>query len=241
MFISNKAVLVVGSSMYAKSIKSIFAEVTNNINKFLRSPNLFSMVLFTGGEDVSPHLYGDKSPLFYCVSSAERDKTEVDLWKHAMNNKIKMTGICRGAQFLNVMAGGKLLHHLHGHNMKNHNFASSRSNFDKSITVNSLHHQMIIPPKDGFIIGWSPEKLSSDVYIGYHDKDVNWPGPEVEAVLIPSTRSCGVQYHPEMMEEDSEGYKFYHNMIRDMLNMEMTKFTMVYTGAKKTNNLIGYN
>ena len=239
MFVSNKAVLVVGSSMYAKAIKGLFAEITNNKHKFFSSPNLFGMVLFTGGADVSPYLYEDESPLLYCENNESRDKEEVALWNHAMKNKIKMTGICRGAQFLNVMAGGKLLHHLHGHEIKSHNFVTSKIGFDKPIKVNSLHHQMIIPPKDGFIIGWSPEKLSSDGYIGYHDKPANWPGPEVEAMFMPSTKSCGVQYHPEMMEEDSDGYKFYRNMVKDMITMDTTEFITVYTGAKKSNNLMG--
>jgi len=239
MLISNKAVLVVGGSIYAKAIKGLFDEVTNNTTKFFQAPHRFSMVLFTGGEDVSPHLYGDESPDNLCHCSKERDKKETALFTHAVKNKIKMTGICRGAQFINVMSGGTLLHHMDGHEIKNHRFMSSRLAFDKPINVNSLHHQMIIPPNDGYIIGWCPEKLSGNSYMGYHDKEVNWPGPEVEAMLIPRTLCCGVQYHPEMMEEDTTGYKFYRNLIRDMLTMETAEFTMTYTGVTKVKNLIG--
>lgn len=232
MYTSEKSVLIMGSSIYAKAVKGLFSKVTNSVNEFFRSPHSFGMIMFTGGEDVSPDLYNDESPLNYCKCAIERDRKEVGVWTHAFKHKVKMTGICRGAQFINVMSGGTLLHHLYGHEMKNHNFVSSRHGFDKPIEVNSLHHQMIIPPKEGFIIGWSPENLSTDAYVGYHDKEVNWPGPEVEAVLIPHTKCCGVQYHPEMMDEDSAGYKFYRNMVRDMLTMEAVEFAMVYTGSK---------
>lgn len=239
MYISNKAVLIVGGSLYAKAVKGLFEEVTNNTTKFFRSPHRFSMVLFTGGEDVSPHLYSDESPNGLCQCSKDRDRIETALFTHALKNKIKMTGICRGAQFINVMSGGTLLHHMAGHEIKNHSFMSSRLAFDKPIEVNSLHHQMIIPPKDSYIIGWSPEKLSGNSYNGYHDKKVNWPGPEVEAMLIPRTQCCGVQYHPELMMGDTNGYKFYRNLIRDMLTMESTEFTMTYTGVTNVKNLIG--
>jgi gamma-glutamyl-gamma-aminobutyrate hydrolase PuuD len=232
MFTSSKSVLVVGSPTYAKAIQGLFAEVSNDTNTYFHSPHRFDAVFFTGGEDVDPDLYDDKSPLGLCHISRERDRKEVAIWTHTRRNKIKMIGICRGAQFINVMSGGKLMHHINGHTMSNHFFTSNKVGFKGPIMINSMHHQMIIPPNDGYIIGWCPTKLSTE-YIGYNDEKTYWPGPEVEAVYIPRTKCIGVQYHPEIMDESSEGFRFFRNMVRDFLIMEEPEFIMAYTGNKK--------
>jgi putative glutamine amidotransferase len=66
-------------------------------------------VLLTGGGDVDPVLYGeDRHPL---VDDAEpgRDEFELDLARRAMAADLPLLAICRGAQVLNVAAGGTLI------------------------------------------------------------------------------------------------------------------------------------
>ena len=63
--------------------------------------------LFTGGQDVTPELYGAKDdPLV--VSSPERDKLERLLLSKALPSDKAILGICRGLQFINVFLGGTL-------------------------------------------------------------------------------------------------------------------------------------
>jgi gamma-glutamyl-gamma-aminobutyrate hydrolase PuuD len=223
-------ILVVGSKSYASAVRGL-GDITFNIAAFVRDPSKFKLVLFTGGEDVSPEFYGHSSPKEMCYSNIKRDLAEEKIFNIALSAGIKMTGICRGAQFMNVMSGGAMMHHIAKHgSLGGHTFESSKNN--KIIKVNSLHHQMIVPSEDGLVIGWSKDKLS-DIYVWDEDKLVNWSGPEVEAILYPKTLCCGVQYHPEMLSPHSGGYKFYHDLVKDFLVMDIEKFTDKYTKEGK--------
>ena len=62
-------------------------------------------ILFTGGQDVAPALYGQE-PLPLCGECHEgRDKLEQALFKAAFQADLPIFGICRGMQFINVMMG----------------------------------------------------------------------------------------------------------------------------------------
>jgi putative glutamine amidotransferase len=66
-------------------------------------------LLLTGGGDIDPALYGeDRHP---DVDDAEpgRDEFEIDLARRSMNASLPLLAICRGAQVLNVAAGGTLI------------------------------------------------------------------------------------------------------------------------------------
>lgn len=64
--------------------------------------------LFTGGQDVSPVLYGMKNATGTIVASPERDKMETLLLSKALHADKAVLGICRGLQFINVFLGGTL-------------------------------------------------------------------------------------------------------------------------------------
>lgn len=66
-------------------------------------------VLLTGGGDVDPALYGE--PRHPSVADAEpaRDEFEIDVARRAMEAGVPLLAICRGAQVLNVAAGGTLV------------------------------------------------------------------------------------------------------------------------------------
>ena len=66
-------------------------------------------LLLTGGGDVDPIFYGeDRHP---SIEDAEpgRDEFEIDLARRAMSSGMAILAICRGAQVLNVAAGGTLV------------------------------------------------------------------------------------------------------------------------------------
>jgi gamma-glutamyl-gamma-aminobutyrate hydrolase PuuD len=142
-----------------------------------------------------------------------------------------MTGICRGLQFLNVMAGGKMIHHLDNHaNSYRHEMMTNK---DEIISVNSLHHQMILPPHDAIILGWAHPSLSKE-YIGQNDKIISLANMrEYEAAIFPKIKAFAVQYHPEMMENISDGYIWYKSIVNDMLTMKWKTFVERYTYKKK--------
>ena len=119
-----------------------------------------SFILFEGGEDVDPSLYGEKN--FYSGCDINRDRRELWLLNQAIERNIPFMGICRGHQFLNVAHGGTLYQDLHkqykGRHSSTHAVALTEyaktinfdklmrtypgaENFAKLFGVNSLHHQ----------------------------------------------------------------------------------------------------
>jgi gamma-glutamyl-gamma-aminobutyrate hydrolase PuuD len=230
----NKKIFVVGSNSYAEALIGL-GKLTFDSKDFFENPEDFSLVLFTGGVDVSPELYGDTSPKGHCGTNPDRDAFESKIFIHARKYGIRMTGICRGCQFINVMSGGRMLHHITGHGAS-HSFASYNSG--DVIQVSSTHHQMCIPSDKGYVVGWSAQRRSQ-TYIGFADEKEEYTGPEVEAVLYPSTLCFGVQYHPEFMLKDSAGYKWYWQAIKAFLLMPIDEFTKLYTEGTNARISVG--
>jgi len=219
---SNK-ILVVNGTSYANAVEGL-GDITFSIEDFLTNPENYKLVLFTGGEDVSPELYGDTSPKNMCFNNPLRDEIEVAIFAVAKENDIPMTGICRGSQFLNVMCGGTLMHDISGHT-SSHLMAANTTN--EVFNVTSTHHQMCLPGKNGYVVGWSPVKLSTR-YVGKADKLVDYQKPEVEAIAYPNNKVFAVQYHPEYMNPESEGYKWFWNGVKDLLELSAEEFTNKY-------------
>ena len=107
-------VLIVNGHSYGAAIEGLFTPIYNHI-QFFRDPEKFDLVLFTGGEDISPELYGETSPKNMCSSNIVRDKEEITVFEYALKHKVKMAGICRGLQFLTVMCDGGMMHNIGGH------------------------------------------------------------------------------------------------------------------------------
>ena len=66
-------------------------------------------LLLTGGGDVDPVLYGDERHPTVEDAEPGRDEFEIDLARRAMAGDLPLLAICRGAQVLNVAAGGTLV------------------------------------------------------------------------------------------------------------------------------------
>ncbi|HEY3335590.1 MAG TPA: gamma-glutamyl-gamma-aminobutyrate hydrolase family protein [Candidatus Limnocylindrales bacterium] len=71
-------------------------------------------LLLTGGPDLDPARYGAATTGSLGVD-ADRDALEAAAWGAADRRGLPILGICRGAQAMNVFAGGTLLQHVEGH------------------------------------------------------------------------------------------------------------------------------
>jgi putative glutamine amidotransferase len=69
-------------------------------------------LIVTGGRDVDPSRYGQRSEPLTDEPDTLRDQTEIILLESAINMNLPFLGICRGAQLLNVARGGSLIQHL---------------------------------------------------------------------------------------------------------------------------------
>ncbi len=69
-------------------------------------------MILAGGGDIHPACYGGPDhPTLYMMDAA-RDRMELELAKQALQRRIPLLAICRGAQLLNVALGGTLHAHI---------------------------------------------------------------------------------------------------------------------------------
>jgi putative glutamine amidotransferase len=160
-------------------------------------------LLLTGGGDVDPIFYGeDRHP---SIEDAEpgRDEFEIDLARRAMSSGMAILAICRGAQVLNVAAGGTLVQDIpsavgdqlrhsismpkdaHAHDIK----VTSGSHLERALgaavvtntcRVNSRHHQSVGRLGQGLIA-----TAIADDHV-------------IEGIEKAEAPFCiGVQWHPE--------------------------------------------
>ena len=69
-------------------------------------------LIVTGGRDVDPSRYGQRSELLTDEPDTLRDQTEIIHLESTIIMKLPFLGSCRGAQLLNVARGGSLIQHL---------------------------------------------------------------------------------------------------------------------------------
>lgn len=154
------------------------------------------IIQFTGGEDVSPVLYGEASHA-KTYNNKDRDDRESKIFEQNIGKK-PMIGICRGGQFLNVMNGGRLYQHVDNHAI-GHTHPVYSESFQKSYNVTSTHHQMMRTGKHGFVEGFAlglssiKESISETGALIANTKDKK----DVEVVWYDDTKCLCFQPHPE--------------------------------------------
>lgn len=176
------------------------------------------ILLFTGGPDIDPKLYGQ--PQHYSTStSPTRDRLDSALF-YMGYDKYKV-GICRGAQFLNVMSGGSMIQHIMGGAHKKPHDLRLKGGSTIS-NVPSTHHQMMVPSKkmsDRKILATatahsfqtlvSPAEKCVPVQMGgdsrpflnaYRTSDFNPLTQDAEIIVYNNTNSLCIQSHPEKRE-----------------------------------------
>ena len=162
--------------------------------------------LLTGGQDVSPQIYGETvSPLCGSVCE-ERDEMERIIINEAIRLDKPVLGICRGIQILNAVLGGTLYQNLPTdypsdtehcqkppYDVPIHKVKLVKSSplyrllQKDELKVNSYHHQAI-------------KKLSEKLKSMAYSED-----GLTEAVYAPNSRFIwAVQWHPEFSFESDE-------------------------------------
>ena len=158
-------------------------------------------ILFTGGGDADPALYGEEMLPECSEPDRDRDSFELELFRTAADLGLPILGICRGCQMINVAMGGSLVQDIPScvpgaipHYQTEDGSESSHSvDIAKDsllygiigkehLEVNSFHHQAVKVPAAGLkVSAASPDGITEAV-----------EGSRGSFLL-------GVQWHPEHM------------------------------------------
>lgn len=171
------------------------------------------IIVFSGGADINPALYGcaKHSSTYY---NEIRDKLEVSCFKHLKPHQI-VIGICRGAQLITALNGGKLIQNVTGHCSGPHYI----TNGDLKFKIESIHHQMMYPfdmsKSDYDILFWSSKKQST-VYEG---DGIETPPCEPEVILYHKEglpKCLAIQGHPEMMFH-CQAHEVFNDILKNII------------------------
>lgn len=192
-----RSVLIVnGSGQYSRLFEGLGYD---EVPTLLDLPDL---IVFTGGADVDPALYGEH-PHPRTYSEPERDKREKAIFLRSQDRGIPALGICRGGQFLNVLSGGSMNQHVDGHATGNNHLITDHASGEE-IMVSSTHHQMMVPSDKAIILATA--------------NIVKWPlHVDVEVVYYPHTNALCFQPHPEFFSTDHECVQYLNQCIEERL------------------------
>lgn len=185
------------------------------------------IILFEGGTDISPSLYGEK-PSWRCqFPNKYRDYEEVELFKRGLVAGCSFIGICRGAQLITALLGGKLIQHVYNHesaHVMTINQIPEIAGFSagQKIVTSSLHHQMMNPfvlPKSEYQILAECPKDFAKAYLGEKADPIELPKDFVEPEIVwyPKAKALCIQGHPEYTEPDTAFYQLCVELARRLI------------------------
>ena len=180
-------------------------------------------IVLWGGTDIHPSYYKEEAHKLNQVSGFKtpslRDQREWKAMSYAKANNIPIIGVCRGAQFACVAAGGKLIQHVSGHGNGTHAVTCIEGNETVDHHTSSCHHQMMYPfDVQHSLLAWSKER-KSHIYEGAKQAPVEdmHQRLEPEVVFFPGIRALAIQGHPEWMGENTGFVQWCNKQIENLL------------------------
>lgn len=180
-------------------------------------------ILFSGGIDLQPHLYGEEVHPATDESDPRLDEFEMKVANWALQEDIPVLGVCRGMQLLNVVLGGTLyqdisallpdsLQHCRRDQPRTaltHEVTLTSNSLmakvlgTQQVAVNSLHHQAVKNPGKGVVVsGRAPDGIA-------------------EMLEVPGHRFVlGTQGHPEEVYEQTPVFaNLFQEFVRACSNL----------------------
>lgn len=179
---------------------SLFTLYNWEVTTRLRDADL---ICLTGGADVSPSLY--RSPAHSTTHYSDmRDHVSLSLFDFSQKFCVPIIGVCRGGQFLHVMAGGTLWQDVTDHSLP---LGETHTAFLKGsgerLEVTSTHHQMMRGIDCGELLMASydisrlkeaPIDSTTTVFSGISTKKTC---VDVESMYYEKINAVSFQPHPE--------------------------------------------
>ncbi len=182
-------------------------------------------LLFTGGGDVDPTLFGETPHETFAASEAGRDQFEMEVARLAVEAGLPVFAICRGMQVMNVAHGGTLVQDIPSmvngavsHSLPEPRYQiahevwvtkgsrlwtimSDQMEEGDTLQVNSRHHQAVKRVAEG----WEVSATAPDGVIEAFER----PGQPF---------SLGVQWHPENFWRTGEFRALFESFIEAARN-----------------------
>lgn len=200
----------------ASGIPMILAKIEDE-TRIKQQVDSIDALLLTGGDDIDPSLFSEDPHQNLGNIEPGRDAYEMRLIEYALEQDKPILAICRGAQILNIYAGGTMYQDIYGqidgeviqhtqnaprdylshtinieYNSKLHSIIG-----ETAVKTNSFHHQANKEVPDGYIIS----ARSNDGII--------------EAIEHTEKKFVfGLQWHPEgSFNNDSTSQKIFNKFI----------------------------
>jgi gamma-glutamyl-gamma-aminobutyrate hydrolase PuuD len=177
-------------------------------------------LIFSGGSDLDPELYGEQAHPETDGWIRERDDFELGLMQAALARDVPLLAICRGSQVLNVALGGDLEQHVPDR---------VQTNVHKETPGVFADHDVAVLPgtKLASILG-DRSDVKSHHHQGYGElgsglrEAARAPDGTVEALEDPTRRfTLGVLWHPE----EGEDLALFEALVHEAAEYRTTKRT----------------
>jgi putative glutamine amidotransferase len=177
-------------------------------------------LIFSGGSDLDPELYGKEAHAETVGWFRERDDFELGLMQAALARDVPLLAICRGSQVLNVALGGDLEQHVPDR---------VQTNVHKETPGVFAEHDVAVLPetKLSSILGARAD-VKSHHHQGYGElgtglkEAARAPDGTVEALEDPTKRfAVGVLWHPE----EGEDMALFEALVREAAAYRKTRGT----------------
>jgi gamma-glutamyl-gamma-aminobutyrate hydrolase PuuD len=177
-------------------------------------------LVFSGGSDLDPELYGEQAHPETDGWVRERDDFELGLMQAALARDVPLLAICRGSQVLNVALGGDLEQHVPDR---------VNTNVHKETPGVFADHDVAVLPgtRLSSILGERTD-VKSHHHQGYGalgaglSEAARAPDGTIEALEDPTRRfTLGVLWHPE----EGDDLALFEALVREAADYRATKRT----------------
>jgi putative glutamine amidotransferase len=171
-------------------------------------------LVFSGGSDLDPDLYGQKAHKETFGVVRDRDDAELALLSGALERDMPVLAICRGSQVLNVARGGDLVQHIPevvGHEQHKHNPPGDFADHDVELVAGTRVQSILgdrAPVKSHHHQGFG--RLGEGLRESARADDGT-----IEALEDPKKRfAIGVLWHPE----EGEDFALFQGLVDEARN-----------------------
>lgn len=211
----------------------IILPVTSNVKVWEQYLQFCDGILFAGGADIQPALYGEQNHESVTDVAVDRDKQELYLIKKFLEKDKPLLAICRGMQLLNIADGGTLYQDIPSclPNASNHRISSEKQD------VTFLAHQLKIEPTSRLATILQTCSLGTN---SHHHQAIKEPGHNciitahaedgiIEAIELPEAYyAIGVQSHPESLGDAVPVWqRLFASFVQASANRNAAHFTTV--------------